>query len=222
VRKRKEQPNPVAVVELDDIDRRALSRRHPELIGRGTVLVVAAPEDLRQPLVTLLQELVTAGRIGRYRRMERLVEMLSPKLDVPPPKLVDHARNEAVFRQRVMRDFGALRPADLAEKTGSTAANKSQLAYRWRRGNKIFAVPHSGASWFLSFQFGEDGHPLPVVADVLEALQGWDPWAIAHWFVTANGLLQDRPPVEFLDSDPDAVRQAAARDGSDPKLATAT
>src|SRR5437868_2755585 len=133
VRKHKQQPSPVAVIELDDIDRRSLSRRHPELVGRGSVLVVAVPAELRQPIAQLLSEVVAAARARRQQRMDQLVDMLSPRLDVPAPKFVDNARNEATFRQRVIRDFGALRAAELASMGGSTATNRSQLAYRWRR-----------------------------------------------------------------------------------------
>src|SRR5207248_559308 len=115
MRIRKPPPDPVAVVELDDRDMRSISRRHPELSGHRAVLAVAAPDDLRPALSELLNEILTANKVGQRRRMEQLVDLLSSRLEIPRAKLVDEARNEAKFRERVIRDFGALRASDVSE-----------------------------------------------------------------------------------------------------------
>ena len=73
----------------------------------------------------------------------------------------------------------------------------------------MFSVPYQGGTYYLGFQFDADGHPLPAVAGVLRVIGDWPPWEIAAWFVRPHGLLERRPPVELLASDPDRLVEAA-------------
>lgn len=50
------------------------------------------------------------------------------------------------------------------------SANLSQTAYRWRREGRIFAVTHGGTDLYPAFQFGDDGQPRPIIAEVLAIL----------------------------------------------------
>src|SRR5205807_5393891 len=86
---------------------------------------------------------------------------------VPSARTLEQARRVAQFRTRVLRDFGGLTAAEVSRLNGSDASNKSQLAYRWRKDGRIFAVPHRGRTWYPAFQFGPDGQPLAGVAEVL-------------------------------------------------------
>jgi len=130
----------------------------------------------------------------------------------PPDELSSSVQREIQFRARLVRDYGAYRASELADLAGSAASNRSQVAYRWRKEGRVFAVPYDGELRYLSFQFDAHGEPVPVVASVLAALDQWSSWRVAAWFVTANGLLGRAQPVAVLDSRPDEVVAAARRD----------
>jgi len=200
-------PRPdVAVVELDAQGRRVIARRHHELAGHDAVFVVAAPAELLGTLKQAVSEVAAAVQSGRERLIEETVAALVTTVEVPEPTLLEHARQEARLRERVLRDFGAVR-----------ASKRSHTAARWRRERRVFAVTHDGAGWYLGFQFDEAGRPVPVVAEVLRVLEGWSPWELARWFVGANPWLDRRRPAEVLDAEPEAVVRAArlaARDRS--------
>jgi hypothetical protein len=186
------------LVELDDTARRVLGRRHPEMSGYGSALVVASADDVRPWIVDALERVVDAINAGDTLDVDDLVDKLSAKTGNAPAPILEGARREAQFRVRLMQDYVAHRAAEVAMLGGSTASNRSQLAYRWRKERRIFAVPYRGELRYLGFQFDHDGQPVPVVAQVLAALTGWSEWQIAAWFVTANGLLDKEQPVAVL------------------------
>lgn len=203
----------IQVVELDEQARRVLARRYPEMSGCSIAILVAATGDVGGQLVTAVHELVDAANNGERANRERLVHMLSPEIDIPSSSLLEEARQQAVLRARLLQDFGGLSATDLAEVRGSTAGDRTQLAQRWRRERKIFAVTYRGDTWFLGFQFGKDGSPLPVIGGVLRHIGEWDGWDIAAWFVRPNGFLDRQRPVDVLSAVPDAIVEAAHADG---------
>jgi hypothetical protein len=87
--------------------------------------------------------------------------------------------------------------------------------HRWRKQGKIFSVSYGGGDLYPAFQFGDDGYPLPIVAELLEIL-GRDAertdWDNALWFAGDSGWLDGKTPVELLQSDPDLVKQAAEQE----------
>ena len=87
-----------------------------------------------------------------------------------------------------------------------------QLAYRWRKEGRIFAVTHRGRTWYLGFQFDADWRPLPGVAEALRHLGGWQEWDIATWFVVSNPLLGRQRPVDLVVDAPELVGRAAHRE----------
>jgi len=204
----------VEVVELDDNTRRAIARRHPEVAGFGNALVIAASSDIRDSVARAVTQLAQAVNNGQRVATERLVEALLPALDVPKPALLESARKQAMQRTRILRDFGGVTANDIAAMAGSSAGNRSQLAYRWRKERRVFGVPHRGVTYYLSFQFDDDGQPLPVIAEVLRAIGTRDPWDVAAWFVLPCGLLDQRPPVELLSTAPIDVIAAAQHDAT--------
>jgi len=204
----------VEVVELDDRARRAIARRHPEVAGFGNAMVIAASNDIREPLARAIAQLAQAVNNGERMATERLVEALTPTVDVPKPDVLESARKQALQRTRILRDFGALTANDIASMAGSSAGNRSQVAYRWRKEQRVFGVPHRGATYYLAFQFDDEGQPLPVIAEVLGSIGRWEPWDIATWFVRPNGLLQQRPPVEVLLTSPAEVIATAHHDAT--------
>jgi len=202
-----DDPRPdVAVVELDAQGRRVVARRHHELVGRDGVFVVAAPAELLATLQRAVRQVAAAVQAGRERLIDETIATLVAAIEVPAPAVLEHARQEARLRERIFKDFGAIR-----------ASKRSQSAARWRRQGRVFAVRHGGYSWYLGFQFDDAGRPVPVVADVLRVLDGWSPWQLARWFVGANPWLERRRPADVLGAEPDGVLRAArlaARDRS--------
>jgi hypothetical protein len=146
---------------------------------------------------------------GRPVDMERLIEAMLPAT-VPSPVAVLQARRNALAREEIVQEFGALTSAQVADLAGSRAANKAALAHRWRQEGRIFSVPHRGTNYFLGFQFDEQGQPIPAVADVIRRLGGrMSEWGLALWLTASNGWLGDKRPVDLLRVDPEAVVRAA-------------
>ncbi len=153
---------------------------------------------------------VAADRRGA--QLERVVEALLPA-EVPSAAAVWHAQRSAEARLALVSEHGAWTAAELAERAGSTAANRSALASSWRGTGRAIGVEWNGRVVFPAFQFNAVGQPRPEIASVLMRLRsaGLDDWQAALWFVNPTGWLDDRRPVDVLDQDPGAVAAAAAR-----------
>jgi hypothetical protein len=158
---------------------------------------------------------VRSGR--RSAQLARVVDALLPT-EVPSPAGVWHAQRSAEARLALVNEHGAWTAAELADRAGSTSANRSALASSWRSAGRILGVEWSGRSVFPAFQFAADGQPRPVIATVLERLRaaGLDDWQAALWFSSPTGWLDDRRPVDVLAHDPEAVASAAAQFGDRP------
>lgn len=200
----------VLAIELDQGDRRALVRSHPEVRDMDTVVVVAAAGRPARGLGAALAELAEQLSHGEHLRTEHLVNaMLSPGA-VPSPAELAEAGRQARFRERLIAEFGAYTAAQLADRAGSKARNRAHLAHSWWTRGRVFRVEHQGAQWYLGFQFDEQAQPLPSITAVLTSLAGWDGWEVARWLVTANPLLGQLRPLELLVKDPEDVARAAA------------
>lgn len=199
----------VAAVELDAGIRRVIGRQYPELAGHAMVVAIAAHDDDADNVRRVIDRLVEAANDGRRLQIEQLIDAILPLNDVPTPPLLEEARRQALQRARLLRDVGAYTAQEVAELAGSHAVNRSQVAHRWKKEGRIFGVHHRSAVVYLGFQFGTDGHPRPVIRDVLRAMAGWPEWEVALWFAVKNDLLDRRSPLDLLDDDPAAVIAAA-------------
>jgi hypothetical protein len=140
---------------------------------------------------------------------EGLIESMLP-VSVPSAVAVLQARRNALAREKLFQEFGALTSAEVADLAGSRAANKAALAHRWRQEGRIFSLPHRGAHYFPGFQFDEQGQPIAAVAEVIRRLgERLSEWGLAMWLTASNGWLGGRRPVELLHEEPDAVVNAA-------------
>jgi hypothetical protein len=191
----------VELVELGEQARRALARRHPEVTRHGVVLAVGARDELRDVVTRAIEEVVEAANSGWEVNVESIVQRML-ETDTAPAADAEDARRRATLRTRVVRDFG-------------TFAGK--ISRRWKKEGQVFGVPYQGDTVYLSFQFDKAGQPLPIVREVLAALNGWSPWDVAEWFVLRNRRLERRRPAELLEADPDAVAAAARFDGGGPR-----
>lgn len=168
------------------------------------------------PEAEALRQLATAvsRALKRKQSMTDLIDQLSPPLQMPSRAAVLQAYRNAEARTRLLEEYGFLSASEVADRARSTAANRSALAGRWRKEGQIFAVPYKSGIYFPLFQFGEEGKPLPLIGEVLEVFKGapMTDWQTGLWFVTRNGWLGDRRPVELFHSDPDAVTEAARQE----------
>ncbi len=198
-------------------DLASVERRLAELIARrpdATVQEVAAElSQLGGSLARTRAELEAIARNGcRTAQLERVVEALLPS-EVPSPAGVWHAQRSAEARLELVREWGAWSAAEVADRAGSTAGNRSALASAWRTTGRALAVEWHGKTVFPAFQFGADGQPRPVISAALAHLRraGLSDWQAALWFTSPTGWLDDRRPIDLLDDDPAAVEAAAAR-----------
>jgi hypothetical protein len=202
---------PVAVVNLSTRERQVLARRHPELAGYEAAVVVLSDLDLCS-VVGLAMERFGGRLNGEIEaRFEELIEAFLAR--EPTTLTRQEAERQAGFRRRVIGEHGGYTAAEVADLNGSRATNRSRLASGWRTAGRIFGVDYLHRTIYLAFQFDRDGHPLPVIAEVLRSISGWPEWEIAGWFVRPNGLLGHSAPVELLRIAPDRVTTAAAADG---------
>ena len=179
---------------------------------------VAAETDLEPEAVERVVAALAAHNGHAEAGAAELIEALMPvPLAVPTPAAVLQARRNAEARTALLREFGALRSAEVAELAGSRAGNRAALANRWRSEDRVLAVGVGDELLYPGFQFTSEGRPHPGVAKalrVLRAAPGLTDWQAALWFATPTGWLDGRRPVDLLDEDPAAVAEAAEREVS--------
>jgi len=133
-------------------------------------------------------------------------------------KPVDTAESilgQALLKAARMKEFeeryGLYRSDQVARLSGSEAKNQAQLAHRWLKQGRIFAVPVQGSTRFPGFQFDGTGQPRPVIAQILKTLELSDKgWAVAFWFATPHSAIpRHRSPAEVLDKSPELALAAA-------------
>jgi hypothetical protein len=177
------------------------------LLIPGSYADTASVEPLRDIDVAV----VYRGSARAAEEVGELAEAMTPDTEIPTPPVVLQARRNAEARTSLLKEFGALTAAQVAELAGSEAKNTSALAGRWRREGRLIAVEHHGTLYYPGFQFDSSGKPKAVVADVLRYLgpPTVTPWQQALWFTSANGWLGGRRPVDLLDDQGEAVVAAA-------------
>ena len=146
--------------------------------------------------------------------------MTTGQMLVPSAVDLEMAQRLAVRHARILNEFGYFTAEQLADANRSQATIRSALADNWRKRRQVFAVPHPDRSArdrdvYPAFQ-SEDHKPIKAVAAVLEAFgERKSPWKLALWFTSNNGWLQgSKRPVDLLESNPDAVIEAARRDAA--------
>jgi hypothetical protein len=166
--------------------------------------------------VTALARHLLQAAARRQERAEALIEAMLPRAEVPSPVAVLQARRNAVAREALIREFGALSSVQVAELAGSQAKNRAALAHRWKEEGRIFAVSYQGTTGFPSFQFDASGRPRPVIAEIIDVLgRRSSEWELALWFIAETGWLGGRRPVDLLDRQPEAVLEAARQEAAE-------
>jgi hypothetical protein len=129
-----------------------------------------------------------------------LIERYAPDIDVPPPVVLEQARRNLGLRVRMLEEFGAVEPAELARLVGSAARNPASTVDNWRRADRIVTVRWKGRTLVPGFQLLETGRPDPTVSRVLRVLRayGMGDWEQALWFVVPCEPLGGERPVDRL------------------------
>lgn len=157
-----------------------------------------------------------AQRIEMEEQMQKLIAAMMPSATVPLPPYVLQARRNAVARDALFREFGAMTSAQVGESAGSRSPNRGSLAHRWKSDGRIFSVLHQGSNYFPGFQFTDEGQPVEVIGKVIAILgEKLAPWELALWFTKSNGWLAGRRPVDLLLEAPDRVVAAAEREAEE-------
>lgn len=143
-----------------------------------------------------------------------VVKLMPASLAVPAAGMTEQARRNADLRWRFLSRYEMLDSAGVSELSGSRSTNLRATASRWGSEGRIFGIWEHGRVLYPSFQFDGEGRPRPVVRAVLETL---DPlklseWSTAIWWDTGHEVLEWRRPSEMVDSDPEAVLEAARMD----------
>jgi len=201
---------------LDQVGSGTLSA-DPAPPGGVLLAAVAIPRnDPFERTLLLLRLTLVLKYVQRQReameRMARMIEAMMPQTAVPLPAEVLQARRNAVMREAMFREFGALTSAQIGELAGSKSPNRAALAHKWKSDGRIFSVPHQGANYFPGFQFDGEGQPIPLVAQIIRILHELSPWELALWFTSRDGYLGGRRPVDLLTSEPARVVFAAERE----------
>jgi hypothetical protein len=170
---------------------------------------------LRRLLTTNIRTFLTAARQeNAEHRIKQLVQAIAPEDPLAEIEL-KVAQATIELRRKFLERVPTLTSAEVHKNAGFPGGNASQTVLRWRKAGKIFGINHGGRDLYPAFQFGADGRPLPAVADVLEILRRADDasdWDTALWFAGDSGWLAGKAPIDALQSDPAAVRQAAEQE----------
>jgi hypothetical protein len=173
-------------------------------------------EAIMPLLGRLLQE---KSETERERKLERLVDVMTAQMVVPSVVETRMARRLAERHARLLNEFGGLGAEQLAELNHSRAASRTALADNWKRRGQVFAVRQRDEAGveqevFPQFQFDEQHRPRKIIQAIIAAFGPHKAaWKLALWFTSANGWLPGQArPADLLDSQPDAVLQAARRD----------
>jgi hypothetical protein len=184
-------------------------------VGGSVVLRLKSdlPESQRNSVKTFLRTMV---RVSATLEGSRLEEAIGKLADVILPDELSEARGALAtdnleLRDRFIANLPQLTSAEIGNMAGSAAKNPYATAARWKKAGEIFSVHHRGTEYFPAFQL-RDGRPHAAIKKVLAALpDSLSSWQRALWFVSTNGWLDDKAPIDLLD-DVDAVVAAAAHE----------
>lgn len=189
-------------------------------IALGQSVVLQLKPDLdeghRSAVRAFLEMVVRVSATLDETRLESAISKLAEVL--LPDELSDArgalASDNLELRDRFIAEVPQLTSAEISAQAGLKTKNPYATAARWKKSGDIFSVQHRGKEYFPAFQFRE-GRPHPTIKKALTALlPRLSSWQRAFWFVSTNGWLDDKAPIDVLD-DPRSVVAAAEREGEE-------
>jgi hypothetical protein len=68
-----------------------------------------------------------------------LIDRYAPDIEIPPPVVLEQARRNLALRVRMLEEFGAIDPRELAVLVGSAARNPASTVGRGGRWCRVFS-----------------------------------------------------------------------------------
>ena len=138
--------------------------------------------------------------VGVAAATVELIERYAPDIEIPPPVVLEQARRNLALRVRMLEEFGAIDPRELAVLVGSAARNPASTVDNWRRADRIVTVRWQGRTLVPGFQLLGSGQPDPAVRPILRVVRsyGMSDWEQALWFVVPSPALDGARPVDRL------------------------
>ena len=82
----------------------------------------------------------------------------------------------------------------------------TRIADIWTRTGKVLSLPYKGANAYPSFQFAQDGTPLPLMEKVLKALpREMTPWQCAFWLTSPKLEIGGESPANRIQIGDDCI-----------------
>ncbi len=126
-----------------------------------------------------------------------------------PPGQAAQAALAAERLTKIGAEFGYLNAAQVADRAGHTAVNRSATATRWRNDRRIVGVHVKGEWRYPAFQFDQAGQPLPIIRDLIDVYEPTTEYAMLAWLTAPNGYLDGDRPVDLLWDNPQDVLDTA-------------
>lgn len=172
---------------------------------------VKRSDDVMRIVTALLQTDGPDAVMGRLTgQTEVIAEPGAEGLSAARHPSKETTRRWAERKRAMLHDNEVATAAELAELTGSEAANRASRANEWRTSHRIFGVKNGRQFVYPLFQIKE-GQPHEIVAEVLRRLQPrMTDWEIFAWFTAPDmWSCRGRAPKDLLDEDREAVIEAA-------------
>jgi len=165
--------------------------------------------DLQGVVQRLAQFALLKRKPMLQEQEEKLVELFLADI---PMRSVDTRRAlmKAAALERVYMNAEWLTAEQIGRLGGHGEANPAAAAHRWKTKHQIFALTRKGRDYFAAYQFDDNYRPLPVVARVIDRLEGFSSTRLATWFDSPNSFLGGKRPRELLVSKPDLAVASAA------------
>lgn len=179
---------------------------------RKTETLAAEHARLRAVLADLGSTLLKAGVPLFSSSMKGMIEQRMEVRELPRPAILEQVEHNARARDAFIGECGGLLTSEeVARLAGSEAGNRAQLAHRWKKDGRIFAVQFKGEQCYPAFQFdAKQGRPKEPIGKLINILGRYhDGWSLALWFSSANDWLDGKRPIDLLDRKPEAVVEAA-------------
>lgn len=110
------------------------------------------------------------------------------------------------------RDYPLLDDGAVHAQWQGGAWHLTRIGDIWKRTGKILSLPYQGTDAYPSFQFAEDGTPLPLMEKVLQALpRGMTPWQRAFWMTSPKKELGGAAPAQCIKAGDDRVIKIAGQ-----------
>ncbi|WP_170607531.1 hypothetical protein [Ruegeria arenilitoris] len=117
-----------------------------------------------------------------------------------------------IQKDEFARKFPLLEDADVYARWKASSWQITRIGDIWKRSGRIFSLNYAGSNVYPSFQFAEDGTPLPLMKKILDALpQDMTPWERAFWMASPKNELEGECPVKCVRRNDDRVIQAASK-----------